>query len=233
MSKVLYVAGVLALGLGLAACGGKATIEGTVQDTLGNPIEEAAATIEGSTAVGMSDATGKFSVSWMPGETMKVVVAKNGYLSHTAEVQATEAGTYDVGTVQLQPQPPDKGLWLWDNNEFTRITDSYLQRGKVDRTTGWCLPDNPGEPTQVPAGDVTFFDWSDQDRHLVRLDEKGCAGLRETEKWVVDDQIEETVEELREDMYLRRVKLTPGRYVYADWTGGFFSKGTTCYFLVR
>ena len=233
MKKILYLAGVVGLGLWVAACGGKATIEGTVLDTLGNPLDGAAVTIEGSTAVGMSDSSGKFSVSWVPGETLKVVAAKIGYLSHSVEVQASEAGTYDVGTIELQPQPPDKGLWLWDNNVFTRITDSFLERGKADKTVGWCLPANPGDPTPVPGGDVVFFDWSDQDRHLVRLDEKGCAGTRKTESWLVDDDIEQTTEELRDDMYLRKAKLTPGRYVYADWTGGFFSRGTSCYFVVK
>jgi len=208
-------------GLALAGCGGKASIVGTVVDTMGNPISDAAATIEGSTAVGMTDSSGKFSVSWMPG-THKVMVGKAGYLSFSIELAAEEAIEYDLGTIELQATPPDKGLWLYDSGTFTGIARTPLEKAARGKGRQFCLPAGAVEPTQVPAGDVVFFDWSQMDRHLIRLTEDGCAGIRETSRWVLDDELGEASEIVADDMKLRRVTLTPGRYVYADWTNGWF-----------
>ncbi len=223
MRNVTVLILVLASGLALAACGGKATITGIVEDTQGNPIADAAATVEGSTAMGTSDATGHFSVAWLPG-TLRVVVGKPGYLSYSADVEALEAKEYDLGTIQLQRTPPEKGLWLFDGGEFTPVARVGIERQAKGLERNYCLT-APGEPTRVPAGDVVFFDWSQLDRHLIRLSENGCAGVSAGPpkyETIVDDDLGETVDELADDMKLRKVRLDPGRYVYADWTNGWF-----------
>ena len=228
----LAMVGLVALcGLALAACGSRANIHGVITDVDGNPIGDAAATIEGSTAVGMSGATGEFSVSWMPG-THKVVVGKAGYLSWSTMVEATEAGEYDLGTIQLQPTPPEKGLWLYDSGGFSPIQRVVLEKGARGKGRSFCLVDGAPEPTQVPAGEVTFFDWSQLERHLVRTTEDKCAGIRETSKWIIDDDLGEEVEGLADDMKLRKVTLTPGYYLYADWTNGWF-RSDASYFQVK
>ncbi len=230
--RTLLTWGLVALfGLTLAACGSKANIHGIVTDVDGNPIGDAAATIEGSTAVGMSGATGAFSVSWMPG-SHKVVVGKAGYLSFSTEVEASEAGDYDLGTIQLQPTPPDKGLWLYDSASFTAIQRVVLEKGARGKGRTFCLIEGSPEPTSVPAGDVVFFDWSQLERHLIRMTEDQCAGIRETSRWIIDDDLGETVDDLVDDMKLRKVTLEPGHYVYADWTNGWF-RSEASYFQVK
>ena len=219
------------LGVVLAGCGGKATIVGSVADTMGNPITDAAATIEGSTAVGMTDSAGQFSVSWMPG-THKLMVGKAGFLSYSVEVEAAEAVEYDLGAIELQATPPNKGLWLYDSGAFTGIARTPLEKAARGKGRQFCLPAGVIEPTQVPAGDVVFFDWSQMDRHLLRLTEEGCAGIRETSRWILDDELGEASEEIADDMRLRTVQLTPGRYVYADWTNGWF-RSEASYFQVK
>ncbi len=222
------------LGLIVIGCGGKAKFEGTVVDTGGNPIADAAATVEGSTAVGMSDSTGKFSVAWTPG-TYNIVVGKSGYLSYATEVEATEAGTFDMGTIELQPTPPDKGLWLFDNNQFTQLARVAIVKESKGLERSYCIPAGAGEPTLVPAGDVQFFDWSQLDRHLIRLTDKNCAGQSAGPpkyETVVDDSIKDEVKNLSDDQKLRTVTLTPGSYVYADWTNGWF-RTQASYFQVK
>ena len=220
--RTLAMASLLALcGLTWTACGGKANIHGIVTDVDGNPIGDAAATIEGSTAVGMSGSTGEFSLAWMPG-THKVVVGKIGHLSYSTTVEAAEAGDYDLGTIQLQPTPPDKGLWLYDNSQFSPIARVVLEKGARGKGRTFCLIEGAPDPTQVPAGDVVFFDWSQLERRLIRLTEGNCAGIRETSQWIIDDDLGESVEGLVDDMKLRKVTLTPGHYIYADWTNGWF-----------
>jgi len=219
------------LGFLVAACGGKATFVGTVVDTQDQPIADAAATIEGSTAVGMTDASGRFSVSWMPG-AHKLMVGKAGYLSFAAEIDASEAIEYDLGLIPLQATPPDKGLWLYDGGAFTGIARTPLDKGARGKGRQFCLPAEVVEPTEVPAGSVTFFDWSQMDRHLIRLTEERCAGVRETSRWIIDDDLGEEVVVIADDMKLRKVTLTPGRYVYADWTNGWFRQEAS-YFQVK
>ncbi len=215
------VVAALALGGLLAGCGTKVTISGVVQDVDGNPIPDAAAAVIGTTDVGMSDATGAFSLSTAPGD-LSLSVGKLGYLSYSAELVATEAGEADLGTLQLQPTPPDKGLWLYDSGTFTPIARTVLEHQPRGKGRQHCLPQGAAEATVVPAGDVVFFDYSQMERHLVRLTEGDCAGVRESERWILDDELGEEVEGLTDDMKLRRVTLTPGRYVYADWTNGWF-----------
>jgi hypothetical protein len=223
MRAILTTLAVAALALGglLGGCGSKVSINGTVQDVDGNPIADAAAAVVGTTDVSMSDATGVFSVSTAPGD-LSVSVGKLGYLSYSAELVATEAGEADLGTIQLQPTPPSKGLWLYDSGAFTQIARTALEHQPRGKGRQHCLPEGASEATIVPAGDVVFFDYSHMERHLVRLTEGDCAGVRETERWILDDELGEKVEGLTDDMKLRRVTLTPGRYVYADWTNGWF-----------
>jgi hypothetical protein len=230
--RTLLTWGLVALfGLALAACGNKANLHGIVTDVDGSPIGDAAATIEGSTAVGMSGATGEFSVAWMPG-SHKVVVGKVGYLSYSTTVEATEAGDYDLGTIQLQPTPPDKGLWLYDSSAFTTIQRVVLEKGARGKGRTFCLIEGAPDPTQVPAGDVMFFDWSQLERHLIRMTEDQCAGIRETSRWIIDDELGEVVDVIADDMKLRKVTLEPGHYVYADWTNGWF-RSEASYFQVK
>jgi len=84
MRTVVTTALLALFGLALSACGSKANIHGVVTDVDGTPIADAAATIAGSTAVGMSSATGEFSVAWMPG-SHEVMVGKLGYLSYARQ----------------------------------------------------------------------------------------------------------------------------------------------------
>jgi len=231
MRTVVTTALLALFGLALSACGSKANIHGVVTDVDGTPIADAAATIAGSTAVGMSSATGEFSVAWMPG-SHEVMVGKLGYLSYATTVEATEAVDYDLGTIQLQPTPPDKGLWLYDSATFTPIERVILEKGARGKGRTFCLVEGAPEPTQVPAGDVVFFDWSQLERHLIRLTEENCAGIRETSRWIIDDELGESVDALADNMKLRKVTLTPGHYIYADWTNGWF-RSEASYFQVK
>ena len=222
------------MGLFLASCGGKAQFEGIVMDTAGNPIADAAATVEGTRAMGMSDSAGKFSMAWTPG-TYNIVVGKSGYLSYAKEMVADEAGTFDLGTIELQPTPPGKGLWLFDNNTFTELARVGIVKESKGLSRSYCVPDGAGEPTLVPAGEVEFFDWSQLDRHLIRLTDKNCAGQSAGPpkyETVVDDAVKDEVKTLADDQKLRTVTLTPGSYVYADWTNGWF-RTQASYFLVK
>ncbi len=227
----------LVLGLWGAACGSRATITGVVQDTEGTAIADAAATIEGSTAVGLSDATGAFKVSWTPG-AYRVVVGKGGYLSHTADVDTTTTTEVDLGTVELQATPPEKGLHLFAGGAFTPIGRAPIEKTARGLDRNYCLPAGVGEPTVVPAGEIAFFDWSHLDRHLIRLQEKdgkNCAGVSAGSpryETVIDDDLQENVETLTDDMKMRRVNLPAGHYVYADWTNGWF-KSEGSYFQVQ
>lgn len=224
-------AGWLLAGLVLASCGSRATIVGTVQDTEGNPVSDAAATLEGTTAVDTSDASGRFSVSDAPG-SYTLLVGKGGYLSYSSPVDASEAIEYDMGTIQLQATPPDKGLWLYDQGNFSPIARVVIEKTPRGAGRTYCLAAGMSEPTQVPAGDVTFFDWSQMDRHLIRMTEEKCAGIRKTSRWIIDDDLGETVDDVAEDMKMRKVKLTPGHYIYADWTNGWF-RAEASYFQVK
>ncbi len=218
---------IFAAGIWIAACGSKPSITGVVQDTLGNPIVDAAATIEGSTAVGMSDATGAFEVSWMAG-VHKVVVGKAGYLSYTAEVDTTVTELVDLGTVKLQRTPPEKGLFMFSGDGFVPIGRVPVEKSARGLARNYCLPAGLPEPAVVPAGELAFFDWSQLDRHLIRMQEKDgklCAGVSAGSpryETIVDDDLQENVEVLTDDMKMRRVNLPPGQYLYADWTNGWF-----------
>ncbi|MDP7111132.1 MAG: carboxypeptidase-like regulatory domain-containing protein [Myxococcota bacterium] len=227
----------LAVGLWIAACGSRANITGVVQDTEGVPLAEAAATIEGSTAVGLADGTGAFKVSWIPG-SYRVVVGKSGYLSHTADVDTTAVTELDLGTVTLQATPPEKGLFLFADGTFTAIGRAPIEKTARGLDRNYCAPVGVGDPTVVPAGEIAFFDWSHLDRHLIRLqdkDGKACAGISAGSpryETVIDDDLQENVETLTDDMKMRRVNLPPGGYVYADWTNGWF-KSEGSYFQVQ
>ena len=86
-----------------------------------------------------------------------------------------------------------------------------------------------------PAGAQVFFDHSQMDRHLIRLDENNCAGVSAGPpkyETLMDDDLDEQVEELTDEMKLRSVTLTPGRYVFADWTNGWF-RSEASYFQVQ
>ncbi len=227
MSQARNVAVLFGLGLWIVACGSKPTVTGVVQDTHGALIENATAMVTGSTTVAESDASGTFLVSYMAG-VHQVVISKNGYLSETIEVDTTATEQVDVGTIQLQRTPPEKGLFLFDAAGFTAIG-----RVPVDKTArglhrNYCLPDGLPPFTEVPAGELAFFDWSQIDRHLIRLqdkDGKKCAGVGAGSpryETIVDDDLHETVDELTDDMKLRRVNLPKGEYIYADWTNGWF-----------
>ena len=227
MRQALNLVVLVGLGLWLAACGNKATITGVVQDTLGTPLTDAAATITGSTAMGMSDASGSFEVAWTPG-VHQVVIGKGGYLSHTAEVDTTTTELVDLGTIKLQQTPPEKGLFLFDENGFTAIGRVPVEKTARGLNRNYCLPAGLPDFTVVSAGELAFFDRSQIDRHLIRLqdkDGKKCAGLGAGSpryETIVDDDLHENVDELTDDMKMRRVNLPPGEYIYADWTNGWF-----------
>jgi hypothetical protein len=237
MRRIPSTVVLLFAGLWIAACGSRATITGVVQDTEGTPLAEAAATIEGSTAVGLSDAVGAFKVSWTPG-AYRVVVGKGGYLSHTADVDTTTVTELDLGTVELQATPPEKGLFLFADGVFTPIGRAPIEKTARGLDRNYCTPAGFGEPTAVPAGEIAFFDWSHLDRHLIRLQDKegkACAGISAGSpryETVIDDELQENVETLTDSMKMRRVNLPPGGYVYADWTNGWF-KSEGSYFQVQ
>jgi hypothetical protein len=139
----------------------KAAISGRVIDLFGQPVAGATITIPKTAFTATSDAAGRYSLSYAPGQ-FEVHVAKATYTSATVPWNVTESTALPSADITLYPNPEKPGIYYVGKDRLELLTAKMITRSvSADTFTTTRVysftPGLSGGPT-VPAGAVTFLD---------------------------------------------------------------------------
>ncbi|MCB9762344.1 MAG: carboxypeptidase regulatory-like domain-containing protein [Alphaproteobacteria bacterium] len=223
---LLLLAPLVALGCG------KMAIDGEVTDHTGAPLPNVMVTAVGTQCQTLTDESGRFELVCLPG-IYNITIGLNGYISD--EIEAFEAPArerYDLGKRVLIRIPDEKGLLLFDGQEYRKMQPGKLIRRMggtgLDAYKHYCLPDEDNPVNTLPPAVHGFFDNQSDGWRPFRIDDTGCAykmSPKSRTQWGVDysekPEYQERVVEQGKKIVL--MELPPGRYFIADWDKGFFT----------
>jgi hypothetical protein len=173
-----------------------------------------------------------------PGDSLEMATASGEsplVLGDPIDLLAAEAAEGVETPLVDIPEPPGPGVWRWHEDTFTALTRVAIVKRADGLARAYCVVDDAASPTELPAGALEFVDHGRIERKLLRLDRGGCAGVPGPPPEYpieLDDDLGEEVLAGTAGRRLRRVSLSAGSYVYADWTTRWFREEAS-YFVVR
>jgi hypothetical protein len=116
----------VAIGL-LAACSNPpATLNGTVVDHWGNPIEGATVIMEGQSERPLTDADGRYSFNLVPGKhTMRA--GKNGFIQMVSDLEVKDGETPTGPVFKLHKKPEEPGYYLIGTHEYVKLASQPVK----------------------------------------------------------------------------------------------------------
>ena len=116
MSKVNFMSKWIILSflaIALQGCGEPDRIEGVVQDIFGQPISGVNIGIENTTFSATTDASGKYSIDYAPGQ-LRLEYSRKGYTTEDLALNIQQKVRYPVKTIKLHPVPDQEGIYYID-----------------------------------------------------------------------------------------------------------------------
>lgn len=111
----------------LSGCGADPRVVGTVTDPYGNPIEGVTVSIVGSTLSSITDKSGSYSLTYVPGK-FTVSFKKNGFTTHLSTHEIVDKVHFPAQTAILYRVPSSPGIFLLDPKGGDPI---QLEHGKM------------------------------------------------------------------------------------------------------
>lgn len=217
------------------ACTGGFSIDGSITDVTGAPLEGATIGMLGSTCQALTNAEGTFHFTCgTPSES--IFVLSEGYVSEEIQLSDTELVPHTIEPVKMVKIPDAKGLFLFDGAAYVEMKPGFLTRRltgnrKEPSNRDYCLNRELSAPNTLKAGEVSLYDWEHPGWRPWIMDDEDCAYRTER---VSKHRMKEThatkpagktrvLEVGRQEIVT--FELEPGSYFIADWgTSGFFKE---------
>jgi hypothetical protein len=206
----------------LASCGPKARVVGEVRDGFGTPLRDVEVSIPTTAFKDRTGSNGKYAIPFAPGK-FSLGFARSGYSSYSVNQEVSVETTVPLATITLYKHPPEKGIWLFGDNDYVAIRPGKLISAGGDRRNfAWTY-----QTTFRVSGDFTkviqqklfrFLDDSPEPLALLKVSDQGILATR-AESWMglgntLGTRIKEDTKGVADDMMVREVSLGPGQYAY-------------------
>lgn len=116
------------------------SIDGNVTDNFNQPLHNVDIKIENSAYTTTSNSSGQFSLDYKAG-SFKLLIEKEGYLSHTIELNVTDKSGYNLGKVELIKVPEKAGVYYISDSKYIEIPKMKLETIKDKNCTSYLSPD--------------------------------------------------------------------------------------------
>jgi hypothetical protein len=228
------------LSLILTGCG-KKNIEGVVKDPFGQGLEGVSVQVDKTTFSATTSKSGQYAIDYVPG-TILLKFSKQGYSSHSLELNIQQKAKYPAEPVLLYPIPGIPGIfWIGEKN-LTEMPGSPVSKHRY--ATSWMDPNHyryeavAMKRLCLKPGPVEFIDAQPDHYALVRLKDGGqiqeFSNQFGTIKFVYNGIMQDNGRKLAEAVYLRSADLQSGYYAWvcmAKELGGKYVPNETklCY----
>lgn len=216
---------------GLAGCGKKAQITGTILDGFGTPLKEAIVSIEDSTFKTTTDDQGKYAIGYVPGK-IKVVFSKVGYTSATLSLDIATESTFPAQPVTLYKIPATKGIWLFGKSDYSALPKGKVAYNKAQFPFSWNKPlfehtyKAEGQFAVIEKGTtLKFLDNDVIEQTLYKLTDDDII-IKKINYFVRENNqshakvVTERGHGITRDILVREVSVDKGKYAFAS--KGFF-----------
>ncbi|MGO9129968.1 MAG: carboxypeptidase-like regulatory domain-containing protein [Polyangia bacterium] len=206
----------------LASCGPKARVVGEVRDGFGKPLPDVEVSIPTTAYKDRTGSNGKYAIPFAPGK-FSLTFARAAYSNYSVNQEVSVETTVPLAAITLYKHPPEKGIWLFGDNDYVAIPPGKLISAGGDRRNfAWTY-----QTTFRVAGDFTrvmqqkvfrFLDDSPEPLALLKVSDQGILATR-AESWMglgntLGTRIKEDIKGVADDMMVREVSLGPGQYAY-------------------
>jgi hypothetical protein len=215
----------------VVGCSQEPRVTGQVFDEFGKPVIGATVQVQGTTFTAATDTSGKYLLSYVPGN-FTVNVQKQGFTSAHFALNITSPMQYPAAPVTLIPLPTTPGFYLFGRTDYQgvyygagiagKVIDNVERIGVLNfafKDQEFSLYTGGKAVPTFPNGHLKFLDSVGLgiDFKLVRVGENGRVLYR---KQFMDGTVKDSIsiipEQIRtvDQVLIREVDLGPGHYAY-------------------
>jgi hypothetical protein len=212
----------------LSACS-TTSVEGRVMDASGTPIQGAKVSLQAGDCNTLTKEDGRFDLKCDAGP-WKISIRHPSYFSKTETIDVPDGSHLALAHSTLTQVPTSDGLHLLRDASFVPLTPTLLERssnsnGEAKRRD-FCVARNKSVPNIVSSGTLRLLDRTTTPWRMFRMDPAGCAyrdSRSQEGRWVVEhrDRTEVSLEPEIDGSRIHGVKVGPGSYFIAEWSGFF------------
>lgn len=196
-------------------------ISGKVIDPANKVLEGVTVKVDKSNFITETEPNGEYTIEYAPG-SFKLIFSKNGYTTHTLELNITNMTLFPAETIMMYPIPKEKGIYLLEGNRLVSLTPFPIKKNEYRRSnknyTSYKVDTQNIFKSQIIKSDVIkFIDTSPDPIRFARLKKNGLIEDYYSEwmdiKYKYDGFIDDKQEKVGEEkILLRSISANPGIY---------------------
>jgi len=195
------------------------TLNGRIIDGFGQPVmfAEVKTECDVSTYSSTTNTSGNYSVSYSPGN-VRMIIKKEGYVTMNIPFMVEDAGEFAIDDITIWDVPPKGGLFVVGDSEYIALNSAKFYSDSRSEEKRYYVE---GSPTRVKGEDIKIIDFQTDNplvvgKTLYSVDRKNSVGsvmFYPSRKYDLNE-IDVAYKKVADNVGLRQVGLSPGKYFY-------------------